>query len=66
MCVLGGETVAVSGENKGRKSKRALLNPSVAVIVNLVIEFMQKEAANHTRTCEEKQSGKDETDQGCD
>ena len=58
--------MAESGENKGRKSKRALLNPSVAVIVNLVIEFMQKEAANHTRTCEEKQSGKDETDQGCD
>lgn len=58
--------MAVSEENKGRKIKRALLNPSVAVIVNLVIEYMQKEAANHTRTCEEKQSGKDETDQGCD
>lgn len=58
--------MAVSEENKGRKIKRALLNPSMAVIVNLVIEYMQKEAANHTRTCEEKQSGKDETDQGCD
>lgn len=56
VCVCwGGGTVAVSGENKGRKIGRALLNLSVAVIVNLVIEYMQKEAANHTKTCEEKQ-----------
>ena len=66
VCVLGRRNSGSEWKEQGRKIERALLNLSVAVIVNLIIEYMHKEAANHTKTCEEKQSGKDETDHGCD
>ena len=56
VCVLGRINSGITEwKEQGRKIERALLNLSVAVIVNLIIEYMQKEAANHTKTCEEKQ-----------
>ena len=55
VCVLGRRNSGSEWREQGRKIRRVLLNLSVAVIVNLIIEYMQKEAANHTKTCEEKQ-----------